>query len=126
MERRCKHCSKTLSGRVDKLFCDANCRGLFHYSQNKEKKTTLFERVDKQIKLNRRLLKHFNQAGKSTIRSDKLISAGFNPRYFTHYWKNKQGQVYLFCYDVGFLALEENGKKKYLLIDWQDYMSPLT
>ncbi|MDA0974281.1 MAG: hypothetical protein O2867_11165, partial [Bacteroidetes bacterium] len=85
---------------------------------------TLFARIDRQLKLNRRLLKHFNQAGKSTIRAQKLLDAGFDPHYFTHYWKNQAGNVYLFCYDVGFLKLKENDKVKYILIEWQDYMKP--
>jgi hypothetical protein len=84
---------------------------------------TLFARIDRQLKLNRRLLKHFNHSGKSTIRVQKLKDAGFNPNYFTHYWKNSSGKVYLFCYDVGFLKVKEKSLDKYLLIDWQDYMS---
>ncbi|NNC83494.1 MAG: hypothetical protein HKN79_07950 [Flavobacteriales bacterium] len=124
MNRRCQHCQEPLEGRVDKIFCDAQCRGLFHYHHKKERKVTLFDSIDKQLKLNRRLLKHFNRSGKSTIRATKLEEAGFNPAYFTHYWKNNRGQVYLFCYDVGFLATMENGRRKFLLIDWQDYMAP--
>jgi len=89
---------------------------------HKEKTQTLFVRIDKQLKLNRRLLQHFNQAGKSTIRKEKLVQAGFNPNYFTHYWKNKNKDVYLFCYEYGFLARKESGKAKYILIKWQSFM----
>ena len=84
---------------------------------------TLYARVDQQLKLNRRLLKHYNTSGKSTIRAEKLIGDGFNPNYFTHYWKSSKGQVYLFCYDVGFLKVKENGRTKYIIVDWQKYMS---
>ena len=124
MSRKCQHCHQPIEGRVDKLFCDDQCRASFHYAKNKNKKKTLFARIDRQLKLNRRLLKHFNQAGKSTIRAQKLLDAGFDPHYFTHYWKNQAGNVYLFCYDVGFLKLKENDKVKYILIEWQDYMKP--
>jgi len=31
-----------------------------------------------------------------------LIDQGFNPKFFTHYWKNNKGDVYLFCYEYGF------------------------
>lgn len=124
MKRRCLDCRKALEGRVDKLYCDDQCRSAYHYRRNKEKKMSIFARIDRQLKINRRLLRHFNQSGKSTIRAKKLTDAGFNPAYFTHYWKNRQGQVYLFCYDVGFLALMDNGSRKYLLIDWQDFMTP--
>ena len=37
-------------------------------------------------------------------------------------WKNNNNEVYLFCYEYGFLSLDSFGKNKYLIIDWQDYM----
>jgi hypothetical protein len=56
-----------------------------------------------------------------------LHQLGFNPNYFTHYWRNDKSQVYFFCYDYGFLKLEENHaneiKKKYLIVQWQPYMN---
>ncbi len=124
MERRCLDCSEEIEGRIDKLYCNEQCRSAYHYRKNKEQRMTLFARIDRQLKLNRRLLKHFNHSGKSIIRAQKLLDAGFNPNYFTHYWKNKAGKVYLFCYDMGFLKVKEKSMDKYLLIDWQDYMSP--
>ena len=63
-----------------------------------------------------------NQSGKSTIRKEGPINADFNPKYFTHYWKNSKGEVYLFCYDYGYLSLQENDRSKYVLVKWQPYM----
>jgi hypothetical protein len=122
--RRCPQCDTAVEGRVNKVFCDSYCRTTFHFKKNRFKEESLFSRIDKQLKLNRRLLKLFNKGGKSTVSETKLFEAGFDPKYFTHYWKNDKNAVYLFCYDVGFLSLREQGKAKYLLIDWQDYMSP--
>jgi len=34
----------------------------------------------------------------------------------------RQYHTYLFCYDYGFIARQDNGKDKYLLNQWQDYM----
>ncbi len=42
--------------------------------------------------------------------------------FFTHYWKNAKGDVYLFVYEYGFLKKVENNNEKYVLIQWQDYM----
>lgn len=120
--RSCLNCSKELKGRSDKLFCDAYCKSSFHYKKKQGEKQSLFESIDKQLKTNRRLLKLFNKAGKATVRQEELLSEGFNPKYFTHYWKNKKGDVYLFCYEFGFLAKNENNKAKYILVKWQDYM----
>lgn len=81
-----------------------------------------YYRVDKQLKVNRRLLKAFNKSGKSTVRAEVLREQGFNPNFFTHYWKNNKGEVYLFVFEFGFLKRDENGKEKYVLVTWQDYM----
>jgi hypothetical protein len=89
---------------------------------SKDKKESLYLQIDKQLKKNRRLLMAYNKAGKATLRKKLLHDEGFNPKFFTHYWKNQKGQVYLFCYEYGFLSLEENGKEKYLLVTWQEYM----
>lgn len=118
----CLDCAKEVVGRSDKIFCDKECRSSYHYKKNRAKNLTLFKQIDLQIKLNRKLLMHFNQAGKAVIRKDKLIAAGFNPKYFTHYWKNQKGDVYLFCYEHGYLAKTEQRTDKYVLVQWQDYM----
>ncbi|WP_369412192.1 hypothetical protein [Hanstruepera marina] len=72
--------------------------------------------------MNRRILKEFNKAGKAVVRQSVLIGEGFDPKFFTHYWKNQKGDVYLFVYEYGFLSKKENGNDKYVLIKWQDYM----
>ncbi len=71
---------------------------------------------------NRKILKAHIKAGKVMVNQHVLTKLGFNPNFFTHYWKNRQGDVYLFVYEFGFLTLNQNNKKKYLLILWQDYM----
>ncbi len=76
----------------------------------------------KHLKTNRRILKKHNKSGYTTLQKSLLLAEGFNPRYFTHYWKTKKGEVYLFCYDYGFLSLEKEGKSKYLIVQWQAYM----
>lgn len=120
--RNCVSCGEEIEGRAGKKFCDLYCKSAHQYKINKEKKPSLFVAIDKQLRLNRRLLKDYNKAGKSTIRKENFLNAGFNPNYFTHYWKNKKGDVYLFCYEFGFLERSEKGKSKYVLVKWQDYM----
>tara|TARA_R110002049_G_C9030223_1_gene551978 strand:- start:95 stop:346 length:252 start_codon:yes stop_codon:yes gene_type:complete len=78
--------------------------------------------VDRQLKINRKLLKKYNRSGYTTIRRSELMAEGFDPKFFTHYWKNQKGDVYLFVYEYGFLKLEDKGKEKYVLVLWQDYM----
>ena len=122
LKQVCLFCKEELEGRVDKLFCNPNCKSSYHYEKSKEKEANLYNRIDQQLKTNRRLLKNFNKAGKTTVRKSVLLESGFNPKYFTHYWKNHTNDIYLFCYEFGFLELKEKGKDKYLLVHWQDYM----
>ncbi|GAA5020641.1 hypothetical protein GCM10011506_04410 [Marivirga lumbricoides] len=120
----CPNCGNEVIGREGKKFCSAYCKSNYHYERNKEKENTLFKRIDKQLKTNRKLLKSFNKAGKSTIRKEKLLKEGFDPKYFTHYWKNSKGEVYLFCYEFGFLSKrDEKGIEKFILVQHQAYMN---
>ncbi len=122
MNTLCLNCKTELQGRVGKKFCSDYCKSNHNYEKNKGKENSLFKKIDHQLKLNRRLLRDFNRAGKSTVRIEKIVEAGFNPKYFTHYWKNQKGDVYLFCYEFGFLKRTENGNAKYILVEWQKYM----
>jgi hypothetical protein len=122
-ERACLSCKKELQGRSDKLFCDVHCKSAYQYQQSKLKEPRFYNKVDNQIKLNRKLLKNFNKAGKAIVRAETILDLGFDPNFFTHYWKNNKGEAYLFVYEYGFLKKKENGKEKYVLIMWQDYMS---
>jgi hypothetical protein len=44
------------------------------------------------------------------LKNNVLLSV--SSKYFTHYWKNQKGDVYLFCYEFGFLEKYENEKSK--------------
>jgi len=119
---KCLYCKTKIKGRSDKKFCTPYCKSSFHYQESLKVEASFFNRVDKQLKLNRKLLKSYNKAGKSIVRKTTILKDGFSPKYFTHYWKNKEGDVYLFCYEYGFLEKIDNGKPKYILVTWQAYM----
>lgn len=118
----CKVCGGEVQGRSDKVFCSEKCRSANHYDARLSNEGFFFT-IDKQLKVNRKLLKKYNQTGYTTLRREVLLEKGFNPNVFTHYWKNKEGNVYLFVYEYGFQKIEKDGKEKYLLIEWQDYMT---
>ncbi|GGW65723.1 hypothetical protein DFQ11_10327 [Winogradskyella epiphytica] len=120
--KTCKACDKILIGRSDKKFCNANCKSAYHYGKYLEETPKFYYKVDRQLKKNRRILKSFNKAGKATVRCHILLEMGFNPNFFTHFWKNKKNDVYLFVYEYGFLKKVEKGTEKYILVKWQDYM----
>jgi len=119
----CLACGNQLIGRSDKKFCDLHCKSSFHYRKSLDEAPRFYNKVDNQLKLNRRILKSFNKAGKATVRANTILDLGFNPKFFTHYWKNKKRDVYLFVYEYGFLKKKEHNLEKYVLIKWQDYMA---
>ena len=118
----CPNCNEEFEGRLNKVFCSLYCKSAFNYKKDKNKPLTRFRIVDNQLRLNRKILARYNKAGKATVRKQTLLKEGFDPKCITGWWKNKKGNTYLFCYDYGFIAREENGKDKYVLIQWQDYM----
>lgn len=120
--KKCPVCKSEVKGRKDKVFCSESCKSSFQY-ENRLENEKFFLEVDRQLKQNRKILKKYNLSGYTTLRKEILFNEGFNPNYFTHYWKNKSGQVYLFCYDYGFADVSKDGKDKYILVEWQDYMA---
>ena len=115
----CLNCDKPFSGRKDKIYCTTYCKSDYHFKKNKNNEPTFYKKIEKQLKLNRKILKKFNASGKATISATLILKSGFNPRVFTHYWKTKNGHVYLFCYEYGFWQKTENGTTKFVLVLWQ-------
>lgn len=121
-KRKCPICNSLVIGRSDKVFCCVKCKSLDQYEKRQDT-DAFYLVVEKQLRTNRKILKRFNKSGFTTIRKSRLLKDGFNPKFFTHYWKNAKGEVYLFVYEFGFLAKKFNGKEKYILVTWQDYMN---
>ncbi|WP_339712507.1 hypothetical protein [uncultured Kriegella sp.] len=119
--RKCPICGSPVKGRSDKRFCSTKCKSINQY-ENRGKTEGFYLKVDRQLRINRKLLKKYNRSGYTTIRKSELIGEGFDPKFFTHYWKNKKGDVYLFVYEYGFLGKKANDKEKFVLVMWQDYM----
>ncbi len=123
LQKHCLNCGKKLKGRIDKKYCDARCKSANQYKVERERPERFYNKVDNQLRLNRRLLKQYNRAGKAIVRQSVLKEEGFDPNFFTHYWKNQKGDVYLFVYEYGFLSKRENDNDKFVLIKWQNYMN---
>jgi hypothetical protein len=121
-KNECLSCGKELIGRSDKIYCDLHCKSSYHYRKSLDEAPRFYNKVDNQLKLNRKILKNFNKSGKATVRAKVILDLGFNPKYFTHYWKNQRDDVYLFVYEFGFLKKKENNVAKYIIKKWQEYM----
>lgn len=112
-KKLCLACSKPIKGRTDKKFCDDYCRNNYN-NQLKSGTTNLVRNINNALGKNRRILENF--FGKEDMiktTKDKLLEKGFQFKYITNTYTNKKGNVYFFCYDIGYLPLENDW---YLLV----------
>jgi hypothetical protein len=105
--RLCLDCNEELRGRSDKKFCDDQCRSNFNNRQQSEN-TSFIRQVNAILKRNRRILEELNPDGKTRLTRKKLLAKGFNFEYFTNIYKTQTGKNYYFCYESGYLALEND------------------
>lgn len=115
--RLCITCQEPLRGRSDKKFCDDHCRNEFH----NQKKSTLhphIRRINNALVRNRRILETLLQQkapGMNTAKVSQLQLAtlGFDFKHITHMHTTSTQQSYSFCYDYGYLPLEDD---RYLVV----------
>lgn len=111
-EKVCLECGGKITGRSDKKFCSDQCRVAYNNKLNRNE-TAYMNNVTNILRKNRRVLMELNLTGKTKVNRDKLNDKGFDFNYFTSQYKTKDGSVYNFCYEQGYLPLENNW---YLLV----------
>jgi hypothetical protein len=113
-ERLCLSCGKPLKGRTDKKFCDDYCRNNYN-NQLKSATNNLVRNINNALGKNRRIMESMFADGEEMTKTtkDKLLQKGFQFKYITNTYTNKKGTVYFFCYDIGYLPLENDW---YLLV----------
>ncbi len=107
MEKHCQYCDAPIKGRADKKFCDDSCRNAFNNQQNSDT-TNLMRNVNNILRKNRRILADLNPEGKTKATKAKLIEKGYNFQYHTHTLATKAGATYTFCYEYGYLPLDND------------------
>lgn len=112
MDKECLDCGIPIKGRADKKFCDDQCRSNFN-NKLKADDSKAVKRINSILYKNRKILAKLNPDGKVKVHKNKLEKAGFNFSYFTHQYQTVKGAVYIFCYDYGYLSLENDW---YLLV----------
>lgn len=109
----CLACGKIVKGRSDKKFCDDYCRNNYNNAL-KAGATNYMRNINNSLSKNRRILESLQGAEEmKKIHREKLDKEGFIFKYHTHTYTNKQGNIYYFCYEYGYLPLENNW---YLLV----------
>jgi hypothetical protein len=64
--------------------------------------------VNNILRRNRRVLLTLNPTEKTTVHRNKLLEMGFNFAYHTSTSTTKSGSTYIFCYEQGYLPIENN------------------
>ncbi len=111
-KRTCLSCGDVLHGRVDKKFCNDYCRNNYNNLQ----KTSLggnelVKTINKALLTNRKILEGLMRDEEKTsvnVNKEKLLRLGFQFKYLTHLYTTKAGKTYYYCYDYGYLPLEND------------------
>lgn len=76
--------------------------------------------LNKILRRNRRILAELNPDGKQKVRMHQLAAKGFDFRYFTNTYTTRKGAIYYYCYDQGYLKIDNT--EWYMLVHRKDYV----
>lgn len=105
MEKECLDCGTLLRGRADKKFCDDQCRSNYN-NQIKAGSASALRPVNAILRKNHAILTRLCTGNKVRLKKDELLRYGFDLTYHTHLYNTQNGNTYYFCYDYGYLKLE--------------------
>lgn|SRR5690554_3280719 len=117
-KRLCLECEAPLVGRRDQKFCGDYCRNTFNNRRN-EDSNNYVRRINNILRKNRRIMAKLNPDGKKTLDGIIMAEEGFNFHYYTNIYTTQKGSQYIFCYDHGYLKMDNN---QYMLVHKQDYV----
>lgn len=108
-KRICLYCNEPVKGRADKKFCDDQCRS--HYNNRIRSDENNMRNINNALRKNRRIMSDLldeTTEGKRKIPYKKLADLGFNFIYHTHTYTTLKGDTYKFCYELGYLKLDND------------------
>lgn len=109
--RTCLACERALKGRSDKKFCNDYCRNNYNNVQKaKNNYSPAIRNINNALLKNRKVLGAVLAGGEETARADReqLLELGFRFKYITHTYTTKTGREYYYCYDYGYLPLDND------------------
>lgn len=107
--KNCLACNRSVKGRTDKKFCDDYCRNAYNNQLRGEGNNTV-RNINNALRKNRRILEELltGHEKMAKVTREILLQQGFQFKYLTHTYINPKGNQYHFCYEYGYLALENN------------------
>lgn len=103
--KTCSECGRNLFGRADKKFCSDSCRSSFN-NRSIVGSDKYLRRINRKLKRNRSILESLNPNGKLKTHQERLIKEGFDFDFFTNVYTTKDQREYRFCYEQGYLVLD--------------------
>ncbi|WP_421753477.1 hypothetical protein [Croceimicrobium sp.] len=99
--RTCLACDGMIVGRIDKKFCDHNCRNAYHNDRNRSSRNYV-QKVNRNLARNYRILEDLTENEVAEVTLPVLKAMGFDPQYFTSYARDEdEGPIY-FVYDLSY------------------------
>lgn len=99
--RTCKYCGESFLGRLDKQFCDSECRIAWHNRiyllDNRSVRS-----INQTLLKNRRILKQIYASGILKAKRADMAQTGYAFRYFTSQETRADGSRVTWVYDYGF------------------------
>ena len=117
MSKECPECQEQIKGRADKKFCSDLCRNAFNNKLNSDINNYV-RNVNNILRKNRRVLEELIPAETAKATKAKLLQKGFNFSYYTNTYTTKKNATYYFCYEYGYLALDNDF---YFLVKRKEY-----
>lgn len=105
-KRACIECGESFNGRSDKKFCSDVCRNAYNNKLNSDS-TNYVRNINNILRKNRRIIEELLPGETLTVSKQKLMDKGFNFRYFTHITTTKTNKRYFFCYEYGYLVIDD-------------------
>lgn len=106
-EKSCFECGTKIFGRNDKKFCSDQCRNSYNNKLNSDSNNYI-RTINNTLRKNRRILEKLTPNGKSKTTRTKLNEYGFDFNFHTNTYTTKAGATYYFCYEFGYLELDND------------------
>lgn len=110
-KKACLACGSIIKGRADKKFCNDYCRNNYNNLQkSKDNYSSIIRNINNALLKNRKVLQSLlpPQEDLAKTTREKLLRLGFQFGYLTHIYTTKAGKQYFYCYDYGYLPLDND------------------
>lgn len=104
--KECLNCGSHIIGRADKKFCCGDCRSL-HHAKCRRRRHTRIKNVNRILHRNWSVLNRISKNDPILIPQTQLVEEGFDFHYFTQVKVRPDGQVGVYCYDLGYIPDEK-------------------